>query len=329
MNSFFAHPYLLLFLVVLPLAYWYYKTKSKISGVLVSTTALGTQNVKTKFRPYLFVLKLAAIGCFIIALARPRTAEKSTYTDASNGIDIVLSIDVSASMLAKDLKPNRLEAVKEVASNFVKDRVQDRLGLVVYAGESYTKIPITSDKVLVSYAISEINYDGFVLEDGTAIGIGLATAINRIKDSKAKSKVIILMTDGVSTKGSLDPISAAEIAKEYGIKVYTIGVGTDGFAEFPVSKDPFGNLIFQQQKVEIDEAVLQQIAASTNGKYYRATDNNSLAGIYKEIDQLEKSEVIENRYMQYNELFRFWLVLGLVFLLTDFVLRKTLYKSFV
>lgn len=270
-----------------------------------------------------------ALGFVIIALARPRNTQKSSFTASKNGIDIVIATDVSGSMLATDFKPNRLEAIKKVAETFIQKRTNDRIGLVVYAGESYTKTPVTSDKIMLLNALREVQYNGLVLQDGTAIGIGLGTAINRIKNSKAKSKIIILLTDGVNNVGSLDPVSAAEIAKDFGIKVYTVGVGTNGMANFPVAKDSNGNIIFQPQKVEIDEKILQEIASITKGKYFRATDNNKLQAIYDEIDGLEKSKITENQLLLFDEQFRVWLLIGLLFLVLEMILSRTLFKSFI
>jgi Ca-activated chloride channel homolog len=331
MSNWFTNPNFLWFLLLLPsLFFWKIKTKNN-SGIFISNTAGFThsKNIITQLRPYLFVLQLLAIFCLTIALARPRSIQNSSYTNATNGVDIVIATDVSASMLAEDLLPNRLEAVKEVAATFVNKRVNDRIGLVVYAGESYTKIPITSDKGIILKSLSEIQYSGGVIQDGTAIGLGLGTAINRIKDSKAKSRVIILLTDGVNNQGSLDPISAAEIAKEYGIKVYTVGVGTNGMANFPVGIKPDGTLQLAPQKVEIDEKLLTNIASLTSGKYFRATDNKKLSEIYSEIDQLEKSVVKEEKLLNYNEFYRIWAAFALFFMFLDVLLRKTIFKSFV
>ena len=333
MNSSFMHPHFLWFLLVLPIAlFWHYFIKNQKDVALKMSTTEGLSTKKTlliKFRPFLYVLKLLALGFIIIALARPRNTEKSSYTDNTSGIDIVITTDVSGSMLATDFKPNRLEAIKEVAYNFIQKRVNDRIGLVVYAGESYTRTPVTSDKTMLLNSLQEVQYNGMVLQDGTAIGIGLGTAINRLKDSKTKSKIIILLTDGVNNLGSLDPISAAEIAKAYGIKVYTVGVGTNGMANFPVAKDANGNIVFQPQKVEIDEKILQEIAATTNGKYFRATDNKKLEAIYNEIDRLEKSKITENRFMMFDEQFRPWLLIGLFLLALEMILSRTLFKSFI
>jgi Ca-activated chloride channel family protein len=327
------HPHFLWLLLVIPIAlFWHYFIKNQQEVALKMSTTEGLSKQKTlliKLRPFLFVLKLLALGFIIIALARPRNTQKSSYTDNTSGIDIVIATDVSGSMLATDFKPNRLEAIKEVAYSFIQKRVNDRIGLVVYAGESYTRTPVTSDKAMLLNSLKEVQYNGMVLQDGTAIGIGLATAINRLKDSKTKSKIIILLTDGVNNLGSLDPISAAEIAKAYGIKVYTVGVGTNGMANFPVAKDANGNIIFQPQKVEIDEKLMQEIADATNGKYFRATDNKKLEAIYDEIDRLEKSKITENRFMMFDEQFRPWLLMGLFLLALEMILGRTIFKSFI
>ncbi len=333
MSSSFMHPHFLWLLLIIPIAvFWHYYIKNQQEVALKMSTTEGLSTQKSwliKVRPYLFLLKLVAISFVIVALARPRNTQKSNYTDSTNGIDIVIATDVSGSMLATDFKPNRLEAIKQVANTFIQKRVNDRIGLVVYAGESYTRVPVTSDKNMLLNSLKEVQYNGMVLQDGTAIGIGLGTAINRLKDSKTKSKIIILLTDGVNNLGSLDPISAAEIAKAYGIKVYTVGVGTNGTANFPVSKDADGNIIFQPQKVEIDESLMQNIAQITNGKYFRATDNKKLEDIYNEIDQLEKSKITENRFMMFDEQFRPWLLIGLFFLALEMILSRTLFKSFI
>ena len=327
------HPHFLWLLLVIPIAlYWHYFIKNQQEVALKMSTIEGLSTKKSlliKLRPFLYVLKLLALGFIIIALARPRNTQKSSYTDNTSGIDIVIATDVSGSMLATDFKPNRLEAIKEVAYNFIQKRTNDRMGLVVYAGESYTRTPVTSDKAMLLNSLKEVQYNGMVLQDGTAIGIGLATAINRLKDSKTKSKIIILLTDGVNNLGSLDPISAAEIAKTYGIKVYTVGVGTNGMANFPVAKDANGNIVFQPQKVEIDEKLMQEIATITNGKYFRATDNKKLEAIYDEIDRLEKSKITENRFMMFDEQFRPWLLIGLFLLALEMILNRTLFKSFI
>ena len=333
MNSSFMHPHFLWLLLVIPIAlFWHYFIKNQQEVALKMSTIEGLSTKKSlliQVRPFLYVLKLLALAFIIIALARPRNTQKSSYTDNTSGIDIVIATDVSGSMLATDFKPNRLEAIKEVAYSFIQKRTNDRIGLVVYAGESYTRTPVTSDKAMLLNSLKEVQYNGMVLQDGTAIGIGLATAINRLKDSKTKSKIIILLTDGVNNLGSLDPISAAESAKEYGIKVYTVGVGTNGMANFPVAKDANGNIVFQPQKVEIDEKLMQEIATTTNGKYFRATDNKKLEAIYDEIDRLEKSKITENRFMMFDEQFRPWLLIGLFLLALEMILSRTLFKSFI
>lgn len=333
MSSSFMHPAFLWLLLLIPIVvFWYVQSRNYQHATLkMSQISPKSEFIswKVRIRPYLFVLRILALGFMIVALARPRSTEKSNFTSFKNGIDIVIATDVSGSMMATDLKPNRLEAVKSVASEFIRNRFNDRIGLVVYAGESYTRTPVTSDKIMVLQSLADVQYNGFVLQDGTAIGIGLATAINRLKESKAKSRVIILLTDGVNNVGSLDPISAAEIAKEYGIKVYTIGVGTNGIANFPVAKDAAGNLVFQPQKVEIDESLMKQIAEITNGKYFRANSNEKLEAIYKEIDLLEKSIIKEEKHVQFDENFRPWLLIALGLLIVEFVLNRTVFKSFI
>jgi Ca-activated chloride channel family protein len=240
----------------------------------------------------------------------------------------VLAIDVSGSMLARDLKPNRLEALKEVAAEFIKGRPSDRIGLVVYAGESFTKTPVTSDKAIVLGALADIEFNT-ALENGTAIGMGLATAVNRLKDSKAKSKVIILLTDGVNNAGFIDPKIASELAVEYKIKTYTIGVGTNGMALSPVAVMPNGQFQYGYAQVEIDEKLLQEIANVTEGKYFRATNNEKLESIYGEIDSLEKTEVEELKYTNYEENFRPLLLLAGLLLIMELFLRFTVFRSFI
>lgn len=282
---------------------------------------------RTTLRPILYVLRCLALAALIVALARPRSSSEITKTKTTEGIDIILSIDMSSSMLAKDLKPNRIEALKRVASHFIEQRASDRIGIVVYSGESYTKVPATTDKSVVLQALKDIKQGE--IEDGTAIGMGLGTAINRLKDSKTKSKVIILMTDGVNNTGVIDPLSAAELAKEYGIRVYTIGIGTNGKALSPVAYNPDGSLQYDMVPVEIDERLLTQIAEATGGHYFRATDNQKLAQIYTEIDKLEKSKIEELKYYQHKENFRLWALLALVLLAAEFGLRHTVFRSFV
>ncbi len=286
------------------------------------------QSLLSKLKPVLFVLRLLALALLITAMARSRTVDVTTQSSNIRGIDIVMAIDVSASMLARDFEPNRLESVKEVGAEFIENRPNDRIGLVLFAGESFTKTPITSDKSIALRAIEEIEYSN-VLQNGTAIGSGLATSVNRLKDSDAKSKVIILLTDGVNNSGFIDPKIASELAVEFGIKTYTIGVGSNGNALTPVGILPNGRFQYGVQKVEIDEALLQQIAADTGGEYFRATNNEKLEEIYEEIDSLEKSEIEEFRYYNYTEKFRPYVLLALGLLLFEVVLRYTVFKGFI
>ena len=288
----------------------------------------GTESLLTKLKPALDVLRLLALSSLIVAMARPRTVDISNKTKTTKGIDIVVAVDVSGSMLAKDLKPNRMEALKRVAAKFVDERPNDRIGLVVYASEAYTKSPVTSDKAIIQEAIRSIKYDN-VLQDGTGIGMGLATAVNRLKDSKAKSKVVILLTDGVNNAGFIEPETASDIAQQYGIKVYTVGIGTNGMAEFPYAIGPNGQFLFQMMKVEIDEKLMQNIAAKTGGKYFRATSNDRLEQIYNEINKLETTEIEELKFYDYDEKFRPFVLLAGFLLLFEFILRKTVYRSFI
>jgi Ca-activated chloride channel family protein len=271
---------------------------------------------------------LIALALLITALARPQTVDVSTKTKTTRGIDIVIAIDVSASMLAKDLKPNRLEALKEVAAEFIQGRPNDRIGLGEYAGESYTKTPITSDKSIVLSALKEIRYNT-IIEGGTAIGMGLATSVNRLKDSKAKSKVIILLTDGVNNSGFIDPNTASELAVEYGIKVYTIGLGTNGMALSPIALTPDGKFQYGRVQVEIDEELLEEIAEVTGGEYFRATNNKKLKEIYLEIDDLEKTDVEEFKFYNYDEKYRSLVLFAGLLLLIEVLFRFTVFRSFV
>ena len=319
-----------LFLLFPLLILWqWFRRKKEMPSVLFSSLQVvqPLHTWRTTLRPILYVLRCLALAALIVALARPRSSSEITKTKTTEGIDIILSIDMSSSMLAKDLKPNRIEALKRVASHFIEQRASDRIGIVVYSGESYTKVPATTDKSVVLQALKDIKQGE--IEDGTAIGMGLGTAINRLKDSKTKSKVIILMTDGVNNTGVIDPLSAAELAKEYGIRVYTIGIGTNGKALSPVAYNPDGSLQYDMVPVEIDERLLTQIAEATGGHYFRATDNQKLAQIYTEIDKLEKSKIEELKYYQHKENFRLWALLALVFLAVEFGLRHTVFRSFV
>ena len=327
----FANPeFFWLFLLFPLLISWqWFRRKKEVPAVSFSSLQQfsAVRTWRTTLRPLLYVLRGLALAALIVALARPRSSSEITKTKTTEGIDIILSIDMSSSMLAKDLKPNRIEALKRVASQFIEQRTSDRIGIVVYSGESYTKVPATTDKSVVIQALKDIKQGE--IEDGTAIGMGLGTAINRLKDSKTKSKVIILMTDGVNNTGVIDPLSAAELAKEYGIRVYTIGIGTNGKALSPVAYNPDGSLQYDMVPVEIDDKLLSEIAKSTGGQYFRATDNKKLAQIYTEIDKLEKSKIEELKYYQHQENFRPWALLALVFLVAEFGLRHTVFRSFV
>ena len=331
-NISFLHPeFFWLFLVLPVVIAWYFWKRNKQSATLKISSVKGfkgTTSILPKLKPLLFVLRLLALSAMIVALARPQSTDVTNKTRTTSGIDIVMAIDVSGSMLAKDLKPNRMEALKRVASEFVKERPNDRIGLVVYAAESYTKTPVTSDKAVVLEALKGVKYDN-VLQDGTGIGVGLATAVNRLKDSKAKSKVVILLTDGVNNAGFIDPRMASEIAKEYGIKVYTIGIGTNGMAEIPYAIAPNGQFLFRMMQVEIDEKLMKEIAATTDGKYFRATSNKSLENIYNEINKLEKTEIEEMRYFNYDEKYRPLVFLALGLLVLEILLRKTIFRSFI
>mgnify|MGYP000190418936 FL=1 len=331
-NFEFQNPGFLWLLTVIPLlAVWYFFMRKKDTAVLRVSSVKGFNSKGSflpKLKPVLYLFRLLALAFLLIALARPRNVSVSTKIKANRGIDIVMAIDVSASMLAKDLQPNRLEALKVVATNFVNRRPNDRIGIVVYAGESFTQTPITSDKGIIKRTIADIKWGQ--LEGGTAIGMGLGSAVNRLKESEAKSKVIILLTDGVNNSGFVDPKTATELAKELNIKVYTIGIGTNGMADFPYSKDPrTGKLQFRKQQVEIDEELLQFIASETQGQYFRATDNTKLQDIYDEIDTLEKTKIEEFKYYNFQEKYRFLIFIAVGLLLLEYLLRNTLFRSFI
>lgn len=328
----FLNPGFFWLFLLLPIAIAWYLWKRKQQAPTLKVSSLrGFQTEYSwlaKLQPLFFAMRLTALSALIIAMARPRTVDISNETKTTKGIDIVIAVDVSGSMLAKDLKPNRMEALKRVASNFVEKRPNDRIGLVVYAAEAYTKTPVTSDKAVVLDAVSSIKYDN-VLQDGTGIGMGLTTAVNRLKDSKAKSKVIILLTDGVNNAGFIEPETASDIAEQYGIKVYTIGIGTNGMAEFPYAIAPNGSFLFRMMQVEIDENLMRSIARKTGGKYFRATSNSKLAEIYNEINKLETTEIEELRYYDYDEKYRPLVLLAGLLLLLEVALRNTIFKSFI
>ena len=320
-----------LFLLIPIVIGWQIWKRNEQTATLKISSLQGFKTSKSflaKLKPMLFVFRLLALSSLIIAMARPRTVDVSSKTKTTKGIDIVMSVDVSGSMLAKDLKPNRMEALKDVAENFVKARPNDRIGLVVYASEAYTKSPVTSDKAVVLDAIRSIKYDN-ILQDGTGIGMGLTTAINRLKDSKAKSKIVILMTDGVNNAGFIEPQTASDIAQQYGIKVYTIGIGSNGMADFPYAIAPNGQFLFRMMKVEIDESLLRSIAKNTGGKYFRANSNQKLESIYNEINKLETTEIQELKFYDYDEKFRTFALFAGLLLLIELGLRNTLFRSFI
>ena len=329
----FLNPEFLWLFLVLPIAIaWLFYKRSQLSATVKMSSLEPFKQNRTflaKAKPFLYVLRILALSSIIIALARPRSVDVTSKSKTTKGIDIVMAIDVSSSMLANDLKPNRLEALKKVASTFVQDRINDRIGLVVYAGESYTRTPVTSDKTIILQSLKTIEYDDSIIADGTGIGVGLATAINRIKDSKAKSRIIILLTYGVNNWETIDPRTASEIAKEYGIKVYTIGIGTNGQAMFPVAKDANGKLVFRKMPVEIDESLMKEIAKATDAKYFRATSNKKLQAIYDEINKLETTEIDEKKFYNYDEKYKPFVLIAFVLLSVEVLLRNSVFRGIV
>ena len=323
----FANPYLLWLLALLePMtAYYIYRALQGGAAIRISTIE-GVRRAPRTLRYRLshapFALRAAAFALAVVALARPQGVEERSRSDAE-GIDIVLAVDVSGSMLARDFKPDRITAAKEVAGSFIADRFGDRIGLVAFAGEAFTQSPLTTDQGTLQTMLGRIRSG--VIEDGTAIGNGLATAINRLRESDSKSKVIILLTDGVNNRGEMAPLMAADIAADMGIKVYTIGVGTRGKAPYPVV-DMFGNMSFQPMDVEIDELTLESIAERTGGKYFRATDKEKLQAIYDEINTLEKSKVEITDFTVYHEEFLTWLLAAMALLLLEFLMSNVILK---
>ena len=317
----FASPYLLWLLVALLPIVGYYIWKTLRGGATIQISSVDAvlhapRTVRYYLRHLPFALRITALGLLVVALARPQDVERLSHTN-TEGIDIMLSIDVSGSMLARDFTPDRITAAKEVAGSFISDRYGDRIGLVAFAGEAFTQSPLTTDQGTLQTLLSRIRSG--LIEDGTAIGNGLATAINRLRESEAKSKVIILLTDGVNNRGEIAPMTAAEIARAQGIRVYTIGVGTEGMAPYP-AVDMFGQTTFVQQKVEIDEKTLSSIAELTGGRYFRATDKEKLRAIYDEINRMEKSKVEVMEHITYHERFVEWLLGALALLLAEFLL---------
>lgn len=323
----FAHPYFFALLALVPLLIWWQvRSKKKDAPALRLTTTAGLarmkQSGKAAWRPVLFVLRVVALVALIIALARPQSSNTTENID-SEGIDIVIALDVSGSMTAEDFKPDRVEAAKSAALAFVNDRPTDRIGLVIFSGESFTMCPITIDHNVLKEQITQV--ESGMLQDGTSIGMGLATAVDRLRYSKGKSKVIILLTDGVNNTGLIDPNTALEIAKAYKVRVYTVGIGTQGQALMPV-QTPAG-VQKLMMPVEIDEPLLKQIAGETGGQYYRATNNQSLSNIYQAIDKLEKTKVEISSYKHYAELFFPFALLAIVCIALEMVLRYTVFRS--
>lgn len=323
----FVNPKLLwLLLVIVPMAgYYVYRLRQGVATMQVSTVAgLGRvpKGAKYYLRHLPFVLRCAAVALLVVALARPQSSTSRTNS-TTEGIDIVLSLDVSSSMLARDFQPDRISAAKEMASRFIMDRPNDRIGLVVFAGESFTQSPLTTDKASLLNILSGVRSG--IIDDGTAIGNGLATAVNRLRESTAKSKVVILLTDGVNNSGQIAPLTAADIARTLGIKVYTIGIGSQGVAPYP-TVDMWGNVSFMPAKVEIDEKVLTEIAGKTEGKYFRATDNEKLREIYDEINQLEKSRVDVENVTRYDELFAPFALLAFALLVAEFLMGRLWFR---
>ena len=324
----FAHPlYFLLLLLLIPMIGWYIWKLRKSQASIQLSSIEGFSKAPNTLRIYLrhvpFILRIGAFTFLVIALARPQTTNKWSST-TTEGIDIVLSLDLSSSMLAMDLKPDRLEAAKEVAASFINGRPTDNIGLVVFAGESFTQCPLTTDHAVLLNLLKSV-YCGMI-EDRTAIGHGIATAVSRLKDSKAKSKVIILLTDGTNNAGEIAPLTAAEIAQAFGIRVYTIAVGTIGEAPYPY-RQPSGSVRIMPMKVEIDEKVLTQIAQTTGGLYFRATNNKALKEIYDEIDLMEKTKMSVQEYSKKYEEYAFFAMIGLLLFLLELLLRYTLLKN--
>lgn len=324
----FANPtYLYLLLLLIPMIGWYvYKLRKSQASLQVSSTeafeVAGATSWKVYLRHVPFALRTLAIALLIVVLARPQSTD-SWQNSTTEGIDIVMAMDISTSMLAEDLKPNRLEAAKDVAASFINGRQNDNIGLVVFAAESFTQCPLTIDHGVLLNLFKDIQPG--IIQDGTAIGLGLANAVSRIKDSQAKSKVIILLTDGVNNTGEIAPVTAAEIAKTFGIRVYTIGVGTQGEAPYPIPT-AFG-IQCQNIPVEIDEQVLKQIASTTGGQYFRATDNASLKEIYSEIDQMEKTKISVQEFSKKQEEYKNWALIVFALLLVEVLLRNTLLRN--
>jgi len=313
-------------IIPLMIAYYVFRTRQGRAAIQVSTiegVGAGHRSARYWLRHIPFVLRLLVVSLLVVAIARPQSAENKTNINAE-GIDIMIALDISSSMLARDFTPDRISASKDISTKFIIERPTDRIGLVVFAGESFTQSPLTTDHVSLVNLLNQVQSG--MINDGTAIGNGLATAVNRLKESEMPSKVIILLTDGVNNSGQIDPMTAAEIAAEYGIRVYTVGVGTEGTAPFPAI-DQWGQVVFQQARVEIDEKLLQTISDETGGKYFRATDNTKLAEIYAGINQLEKAKVEVENFTKYTEVFHPFLLAALALLLIEILCRYILFRQ--
>ncbi|HJZ40260.1 MAG TPA: VWA domain-containing protein [Bacteroidales bacterium] len=328
-NLQFAHPeYLFLLLFILPAVIWYIYRHNRVQSDMQVSSLAPFRQIGGSARIYLrhlpFVFRLLAVALLIVVLARPQSTNR-WENETIEGIDIMLALDISGSMLAGDFVPNRIEASKDVATEFVSGRPNDRIGLVLFGGESFTQCPLTTDHAVLINLLHEANV-GIIGDQSTAIGLGLANAVKRLKDSNARSRVVILVTDGVNNAGSVDPLTAAEIARTFGIRVYTIGVGTRGTAPFPVH-DIYGNIYYRQLPVEIDEEILGNISEMTNGNYFRATSNQKLKEIYTQIDRLEKSKIDVREFSRKHEEYRIFAIGALILVILDFLMRTILLKS--
>lgn len=323
----FANPfYFLLLILIVPLIVWYIIRLKNTQATFHLSTASAFNKIPTGFRTRLrhlpFILRLISIMLIIVVLARPQAVNSWGKSD-TEGIDIMLALDLSGTMLSRDFSPDRMEAAKKVAAEFINDRQKDKIGLVTFAGESFTQCPLTVDHRILLNLLKEVKFG--MIEDGTAIGLGLANSVNRLKTSKTKSRVIILLTDGSNNRGQIAPLTAAELAKSYGIRVYTIGVGTRGTAPAPV-QTPYG-IRYQNVQVDIDEGTLRQIASITGGEYFRATNNESLKKIYNQIDKMEKYRINVSKFTERQEMFFPFALLALFFILLEFILRRTVFRS--
>ena len=321
-------PMVLIFLALVPLLVWWHFRKGKTKGGSIRYSHVGlvkesAGGASVRAREWLFGIRLAALGLVVLALARPQSGMKGEEV-LTEGVDIVLAMDLSTTMLAEDIRPNRVEAIRAVAKQFIQGRKNDRIGLVVFAGEAYTQCPLTLDYGILLGFMDQIHVG--MIEDGTAIGMGLATAVNRLRSSEAKSKVIVLLTDGQNNRGEIDPITAAQAAQAFGIRVYAVGAGTRGTALYPV-EDPYFGRRYVPMPVNIDEDVLKRISDMTGGKYFRATDRRSLEAIYLEIDRMEKTEIKVKEYTRYSELFPFFAGAALVLLLIETGLANTRFRK--